>query len=157
MADESDEVVAPAPSKMPMIIGMVVALLAGAGGGFFASGMTGGGEGEETAEGEEGEGSTSTIPTVVSLEPFNVNLRNSSRLLRVEVQLEVQEKDAEGITGQTAKLRDGVLTLASDFTSTELEGLNGKNRFRDELLGRLNAVLEDGQIQRIYFTQFVIQ
>ena len=54
-------------------------------------------------------------------------------------------------------LRDSIITLASDYTYAELEGLEGKTRLRDELLGRLNSLLDGARIERVYFTQFVVQ
>ncbi|MCP4496703.1 MAG: flagellar basal body protein FliL, partial [Phycisphaeraceae bacterium] len=35
--------------------------------------------------------------------------------------------------------------------------LDGKTRLRDELLGRINTVLGTVRVDRIYFTQFVVQ
>jgi len=37
-----------------------------------------------------------------------------------------------------------------------MEGIDGKMHFRDELLGRLNRMLDGPRVQRIYFTEFVV-
>ena len=171
MADEEleEEEIAPKPSRLPLIIGVVVAFLAGGGAGFGASMFLGPssadaaeGEGEEGAEGEEGEkpkASKNTARAIETLKTFTVNLRGAGggRVLRMEVQVEVAEDDKETITEKVPVLRDAVLTLVSDYTYADLEGLDGKTRLRDELHARLNAVLDGPKVERVFFTQFVVQ
>jgi flagellar FliL protein len=156
-------------NKKLAIVGLV-ALLVGAGAGFGGASMMGGGgeggeEGEPTAEaGEEGEegAPVAAKPTrqMHSLDRFTVNLRGTGggRVLRLEVQVEVDEEDLEVVTTKSPVLRDTVLTLASDYTYADLEGIDGKMRLRDELLARLNTSLEDeANVRRVYFTEFVVQ
>jgi flagellar protein FliL len=115
------------------------------------------------AKKDEGPSLTSMLPSnraVVNLGTFTVNLRGSGggRVLRTEVQLEVASRDSAAVEGYQPVLRDAVITLASDFTYADIEGVDGKSHLRDELLGRLNTVL-DGKpsIDRVYFTEFVVQ
>lgn len=140
----------------------------------------GGGEGEPSAEahgasaeasagehggGEGGEGVAAKLldpkgRSVVNLGAFTVNLRGSGggRLLRAEVQLEVENRELDAVENQKPPLRDAVLTLASDYTFADLEGVDGKTHLRDEVLARVNGVLEDrAQVKRVYFTEFIVQ
>jgi flagellar protein FliL len=98
--------------------------------------------------------------SVVNLGTFTVNLRGSGggRVLRTEVQVEVAARDADTVDTYKPVLRDAVIALASDFTYADLEGIDGKTHLRDELLGRLNTVLEGKPaVDRLYFTEFVVQ
>jgi flagellar basal body-associated protein FliL len=131
------------------------------------------GHGEAPAEGgehgggaekkEDGPSLTIKLPSnraVVNLGTFTVNLRGSGggRVLRAEVQLEVASRDSAAVEGYQPVLRDAVITLASDFTYADIEGVDGKTHLRDELLGRLNTVLDGNpSIDRVYFTEFVVQ
>jgi flagellar FliL protein len=54
-------------------------------------------------------------------------------------------------------MRDSILLLASDYSYTELEGIDGKYRLKDDIHTRVNAVLEPIKISRVYFTEFVVQ
>ena len=166
--EEFDEV--KPPSKLPMILGMVAMLIAGGGGGFFAAKAMGGGDSSDDGaadgvEGElaEGEDALEEIPitrAIHNLGRVTVNLRGGGggRVLRFEVQIEVGSDQLDLIAEKIPPLRDAVVTLASDYTYAELEGLDGKMRLRDELLGRLNATLgEEGEVDRLYFTEFVVQ
>jgi len=151
-------------TKMLAIVG-VVALLLGVGGGFGLSMVLGGSdppvEGEEVLEGEEAQPvAAKATRQVHNLDKFTVNLRGTGggRVLRLEVQVEVDEEDLPTVEEKAPVLRDAVLTLASDYTYADLEGIDGKMRLRDELLARLNTSLEDAaSVRRVYFTEFVVQ
>jgi len=160
----------------------LVALLLGGGGGFgaawfFASpgeaapadgeeGAAEAGDGEAAAAGEPGApaaGGELAAPAVgsavTSLGTFTVNLRGGGggRVLRIEVQVEGPTAQAETVAAKTAQIRDSIITAVSDYTWGELEGAGGKTRLRDELLARVNGAASPSQIERIYFTQFVVQ
>jgi flagellar FliL protein len=61
------------------------------------------------------------------------------------------------VVKKEAQLRDAIIVLASDYTYLELDGLEGKMRLKDEVLKRSNAVLAPEKVERVYFTNFVIQ
>jgi len=168
MDDEAElDELTPKSSKLPMIIAAVVALLVGLGGGFGISMMLGGdAEAAETAEdgeegGEEGEDADTGEPetAIVSLGKFTINLRGASggRILRFQVDCEVSTADEVAMDQDMAILRDGVILLASDYTYADVDGLDGKLRLRDELLARLNTLVEEPRIKRVFFTEFVVQ
>ena len=118
------------------------------------------------AEGHgEGEGNAElqTDPngaTVIALgTPFTINLRGSGggRVLRMDVQIEALGKDKDVIAEKVPAIRDTILIATSDYSWSELEGTDGKTRLRDELLARVNGVTTPLTVQKIYFTQFVVQ
>jgi len=101
----------------------------------------------------------SDVRVIESLDRFTVNLRGTGggRVLRMEIQVEVLASAAPIVQRRLPELRDGVLSLTSDYTYAEIEGLDGKMRLRDELMARLNAELDGPTIERMYFTEFVVQ
>jgi flagellar FliL protein len=165
------------PVVLGLIVGGVLLLLAGGGAGAawylglgpFASGEAHGAEGGEAAAASGGhggghgaEGAAPVSPTdavVTNLGAFTINLRGSGggRVLRLEVQLESKAAEAEAIKAREARIRDAVITAASDYTWAELEGTDGKTRLRDELLVRVNSAAAPASASHIYFTQFVVQ
>ena len=96
---------------------------------------------------------------VHSLGLFTVNLRGTGggRVLRMEVQVETAAANVAAVETQHAQLRDAVITLVSDYAYADVEGLDGKTRLRDELLSRMNAMLGKSRLERVYFTEFVVQ
>ena len=105
------------------------------------------------------EGAAAPLSEVVSLGRFTVNLRDSAggRLLQMEISLEGDSAVAKIVADKEAQLRDSVLMLASDYTYAQLEGLDGRLQLRDEIHRRANAIVAPSKVNRVYFTEFVIQ
>jgi len=156
------------PSKLPLILGVVGAAVLGIGGGFAASTLLSSPEDQEAADAAALE-EVMANRTVYEVGRFRVNLRGSGgeRVLHIELSVEMEreavnqdsdEKEPEVLELRTkSQIRDAVITLASDYTYSDMEGLDGKTRLRDELLARLKALLPEKKIERIYFTEFMVQ
>jgi flagellar FliL protein len=168
-ANEIEEAEGGGGGKKKLAIVGVVALLLGGGGGFGAATfLGGGGGGDEVVADADPDGDTEgeepaakkNERAIVALDDFTINLRGTGggRVLRLEVSAEVDADDETTVLDKRPMMRDAVLTLASDYTYNDLEGIDGKMRLRDELLARLNTSLEDeARVRRVYFTEFVVQ
>jgi flagellar protein FliL len=97
---------------------------------------------------------------VYTFEPFIVNLMDSANIRYVKVMMEVELSSADvsaEIEEKKPALRDMVISLLSNRTYSELLGVRGKTQLREELLRRMNQILNSGTVTRIYFTEFVVQ
>ena len=176
MADEAETTPeAPAAGSkrnlLPILLGVGGLLLGVAGGGvgvYLAVGGSDGGSASASDEaGADGGGDIDAkIPDlmgsseVISLNPpFEVNLRDSAggRMLMMELAVEASGDAVSLVEDREARIRDAVLILASDYSFAELEGLEGKLRLRDEIQRRINIILEDEKVERVYFTAFLVQ
>lgn len=95
-----------------------------------------------------------------SFEPFIVNLMDAANIRYVKVKMEVELSSTEveeEIELRKPQLRDMVNAILSNRTYGELLGVRGKTQLREELLRRMNQSLTEGEITRIYFTEFVVQ
>lgn len=149
----------PAPGAAP-VLGLLGALLVGAAAGFAgARALPAAAPDAGSVEAPPGEPVAAPTSAVTSLGTFTVNLRGTggARVLRLEVQVEGPAPEAETVTARAAQIRDSIITAVSDYTWAELEGAGGKTRLRDELLARVNGAAAPAAIERIYFTQFVVQ
>lgn len=82
----------------------------------------------------------------------------SRRYLRFGITLEVEnEAVLEELVLRQSQLRDVVIAISRDKTSTQLRGEKGQNLLRDEVLKELNAIVVRGTIVRLDFTEFFIQ
>jgi flagellar FliL protein len=89
-----------------------------------------------------------------------VNPASSSgaRYLMVDVGLE--STNAEVIADLETKevvVRDRMIRLLGERTSDELSDISKRDTIKTELLDSINDVLKDGAIDRLYFTQYVLQ
>ena len=158
---------APAPRRGRLAILAVALFLAGAGAGYAASLFLTADDTEEVmeaptvdADGEPLEDEAAVKDgTILSLGEMHINLRGGGggRLLRIEIQVEGSADAVAKCEARQSQLRDAILTVASDYSWAELEGSSGKMRLHDEFLVRINGILRPERVERVYFTQFVVQ
>jgi len=177
MADESEKPAAAAEeapkkkSKLPLIISAVV-LLAGGGAGAWYLGMlpfgnkqrhaeataaveSGGGHGEK---GEKGKGEVAA--PMLPLETFIANLADEggSRYLKATFQIEfLGTAVPPEVTPRLPKIRDLLLTLLSSKSFDDVRTPEGKQQLREEIIARVNQVVERDVVKAVYFTEFIVQ
>lgn len=102
----------------------------------------------------------SEIGVLYPLDTFTVNLKsdNGRRYLKVTMDLELsgQELTAE-LDNKTAVIRDRIIRILTSKTLEEVSSRKGKDKLTQQIKDTLNAMLDDGQILGVYFTEFVIQ
>lgn len=54
-------------------------------------------------------------------------------------------------------IRDAILQLLSEHTHEELAAIEQRSALKDEIIGELNQILQKGDVDRLYFTQFLLQ
>ncbi|WP_447973783.1 flagellar basal body-associated FliL family protein [Nitrospira sp. Kam-Ns4a] len=102
----------------------------------------------------------STVGPLYDLDPFIVNLADTPevRYLKLTIKLELARPEASAeVAARVPQIRDAVLILLSGKDSTSLRSTQGKFQLRDELTQRIAAMLPNGGIKTVYFTEFVIQ
>jgi flagellar FliL protein len=159
MAEEKDEVKEeqeekPKKSKLKLIIIGVVVLLLGAG-GFF-------GYSKFKKNNEEDSVKEELASIIIPLKSFVVNLYDKKgigkRYLKISMEIEVLgEDDKLKVENHMAQLRDTVLILLSSQTLKDINTMEGKLELKHAILLRMNQILGNKTVQKIYFTEFVVQ
>ena len=153
------------PKKMLIIIiAAVVILLGGGAAAFFLlkgdDSKTAATQAPETAPTATTAGATGAIGPMIEIEPFIINIldEEGTRYLKAAITLEANNEPViEEITLRMPQIRDAILLLVGNKTFGELADLQGKLQLRSELRERLNKILTGGRVQKIYFTEFVVQ
>jgi|WetSurMetagenome_2_1015567.scaffolds.fasta_scaffold00259_1 flagellar protein FliL len=143
----------PKKNKLMMIIIIAVAAVALVVAGFFIVPKFMGG-GEKKAETKSDEGA------MFSLEPFVVNLSDTSgpKFLKVSIQLELANASLTDKTKQRVpQIRDSIITLLTSKSSESLIMPEGKLQLKDEINARMNQILGNGSVKNVYLTDFVMQ
>ncbi len=161
--EEAKEAEEPKKSKKKLIIIIAILLLVLGGGGagayfFLLKGDPPVEEGAAEGEGAEEDESSDGIE-VVALEPFIVNLMNTSgsRYLKITINLELPASVKEEMETKKAQIRDSIIILLSSKDYSDISSVPGKYQLRDEVGARVNLILTEGKIKSVYFTEFVIQ
>ena len=148
-------------SKLPLILGVVLALVGG-GGGFMAvqMGLLGGGgdSGHEAAEAEVTAPDPLEPVAFVPLDPVVIALpgTNNREHLRFTAQLEVppdQQAAVEAIKPRIVDVLNGYLR-AVDLS--DLENPSALMRLRGQMLRRIQVVAGEGRVNDLLIMEFVL-
>lgn len=147
----------PKKSKMPLILGLVLALVGG-GGGFYAawSGMILGGGKDDNHAVEEIEDPFGDI-AFVEVDPMviSVNSQPEQRLLRFRAQLEVPEIYQEDVTKLMPRVVDVLNSYLRALEVADLEDQAALTRLRAQMLRRVQVVTGQDRVNDFLIMEFV--
>lgn len=152
------------PSKVPLILGLVLALAAGAGG--FAVTYLGlvdsllGGEAHESPSSTDAPRTApadSTGVTFVPMDPITINLgpRSDSRHLRFSAQLEVPSAQAAEVQRLMPRIVDVLNIYLRALDPHEIEEPAALLRLRGQMLRRVRIVTGPGAVNDLLVIEFV--
>jgi flagellar FliL protein len=105
-------------------------------------------------------GADAEVGVIHPLGNFVVNLLDPGNLRYVNCRIELEVGDStvvRQINAREAQFKDAVISLLGNKTYEDVMGLEGKTRVREELMVRFNRLVTEGQIARVYLTEFVVQ
>ncbi|ARE79823.1 flagellar basal body-associated protein FliL [Campylobacter helveticus] len=99
------------------------------------------------------------IGPMYPLEPFTLNLLSDSGTRYVKCTIEIEQNSEllkTELDKKVAIIRDVIIRTLTAKTFEEISTTKGKERLKDELVGKINEILTDGFIKNVYFTDFVV-
>jgi flagellar protein FliL len=102
----------------------------------------------------------SEIGILYPLDTFTVNLKSDAgrRYLKVTMSLELEGPELSlELDAKSPVLRDRIIRILTSKTLEEISSKKGKAKVSQQIMDTLNAMISDGTIRGIYFTEFVIQ
>ncbi|MEM6637746.1 MAG: flagellar basal body-associated FliL family protein [Pseudomonadota bacterium] len=157
MVDETEEV-APKPSRMPLILGILLFVLA-AGGGFYGtySGIL---SLESDPMKKTDMGDVAPLPDIafVALEPIVISLAREaeSHHLRFNAHLEVGEAYQEEVYALMPRILDVLNSYLRAVEVHQLEDPSALIRLRAQMLRRVQIVTGEGRVRDLLITEFVL-
>lgn len=157
----------PKRSKVPLLLGLVLAI-AGGGGGFFAvsKGLIGGGSAahdEATADGNASKGAVDghTAPVVepvafVPLEPMVISLSGTQKFLRFTAQVEVAPAAQAEVTAIIPRIVDVLNGYLRAVDTSELTDPAALMRLRAQMLRRVQVVAGAENVRDLLIMEFVL-
>jgi flagellar FliL protein len=99
--------------------------------------------------------------TMITLEPFIVNLADTTGKRYLKLALAVDVKDEatkKNLEARMPQVRDSILLLLTSKSFADISPVAGKLKLRNEVLRSINNTLGGGQgVHAVYFTEFVVQ
>lgn len=161
MAKPDPEETAPAKrSKLPLLIGLVLALVLG-GGGFWVtwSGLIAPGN-EASAEPDPGHDAAEAIRQVafVAIDPLLISLApgSASRHLSFSAQLEVPQGKEAAVRQVMPRILDVLNGYLRAVETADLEDPAALVRLRAQMLRRVQMVAGEGLVRDLLVTEFVL-
>ncbi|WP_299672846.1 flagellar basal body-associated FliL family protein [uncultured Roseobacter sp.] len=146
------------PSKMPLILGLVLLVLGG-GGGFYAtwSGLLFGGESEmpkaEVVEEKDG-------PSIkfVPIDPITVSLPPGSAQshLRFRAELEVAQEHASDVEAVLPRIIDVLNGYLRAIEANDITNPSALTRLRAQMLRRVQVITGPEQVKDLLIMEFVL-
>lgn len=145
-------------SKLPLLIGVVLALVLG-GGGFYAtwSGLILGGDAHEAADKEGAPGPMTGI-AFVPLETMVISLGpdSGSRHLRFTAQVEVVDTATADVTLLAPRILDVLNSYLRAIDTAAIEDPGAMAKLRSQMLRRIQIVTGEGRVRDLLITEFVL-
>lgn len=94
------------------------------------------------------------------LDPFVVNVTGDgyNRFLKLRVELETNDTELkEELDARLPQIRDAMIVLLSSKQLSDITDFEGKALLKEDMLERLNDLLESGDVRSVLFTEFVVQ
>jgi len=153
---EAEEAQPPPKSKLKLIVLASTVLLLGVGGFFGWKWYAGRKVASETTQ------KLDEMTIVYPLKSFIVNLADKKgvgkRYLKLTLEVEVAGEEQRALVNQKVpQLRDTILLMLSSRTIAEITSMEAKLELKQVLLARMNSAIGESVIQRLYFTEFVVQ
>lgn len=164
-AEETAETAArAAPSRLPLVIGLVLAL-AGGGGGFYAAwagllpfgGATRAGEtGDAPARAESVVDFSDLVYVPIKALVISFAEGGRSRQLRFRAELEVPTGEASEVTRVMPRVIDVLNTYLRALRVSDLEESSALPRLRAQMLRRVQAVVGAARVNDLLVMEFVL-
>lgn len=145
-------------SKLPIIIGVVLALLGGGGGYFAAStGLLLGGESHAVEEHAEPTKTDQKV-SFIDIEPLTISLprQSANQHLRFRANLEVPAEFAEEVTQILPRVVDVMNSYLRALELRDLEDPSALLRLRSQMLRRVQVVAGPGKVNDLLVMEFVL-
>ncbi len=156
---------------MMIVAAALVSLGLGAGGAFFFAGSQAAAPAahpvvseEEAAAAAEAasqkQASDSYKERLFALEPLVVNVTGDgyNRFLKLRIELEASDVELKSeIEARLPQVRDALIVLLSSKQLSDITDFEGKALLKEDILERVNDLLESGDVKSVLFTEFVVQ
>ncbi|GGA16103.1 flagellar basal body-associated protein FliL [Psychrobacillus lasiicapitis] len=110
-------------------------------------------------KGEEETGPTidEIVESSVDIPEITTNLA-ANKFIRISLKVQTDNpKAAEELMKRDFQVKNIVITELSEMTPEDLEGKQGKANFQSSLKTKINELMDEGEVQQVYITSYIIQ
>ncbi|AYC29249.1 flagellar basal body-associated protein FliL [Paenisporosarcina cavernae] len=109
-------------------------------------------------------GEEDTAPTIdeiveasIDVPEITTNLAGND-FIRLSLKIQTDSKEAaEELAKRDFQVKNIVIQQLSEMTAEDLNGKDGKATFENALKLQVNELMQDGEVQQVYITSYIIQ
>lgn len=96
------------------------------------------------------------LKSTVDIEEIATNLLDN-RYVKISFMIETDSKDSkEELEKRKFQVQNIIITELSDMKSPDLEGKEGKQQFEEAVKTKINEIMQEGQVVKVYITSYII-
>jgi len=97
------------------------------------------------------------IESSIDIPEITTNLAEDE-FIRLSLKIQTDSPEAgEELTKRDFQVKNIIIQELSEMTAKELEGKAGKQAFQNTLKLQINELMQDGEVQQVYITSYIIQ
>ena len=108
---------------------------------------------------DEKEGPTidEIVESSIDIPEITTNLAGN-KFIRLSLKVQTDSPEAaEELTKRDFQIKNIVITELSEMMPKDLEGKEGKTTFQSSLKTKINELMDNGEVQQVYITSYIIQ
>jgi len=88
---------------------------------------------------------------------FVNNVKDSKKICKLTMQVEIYKEVAELITYRESEIRDKINALIRSKTEADLDGREGQEKLQKEIVSIIQKIINSKKIKSVYFDEFIVQ
>lgn len=97
------------------------------------------------------------IESSIDIPEITTNLAEDE-FIRLSLKIQTDSPEAgEELTKRDFQVKNIIIQELSEMTALELEGKAGKQAFQNALKLQINELMQEGEVQQVYITSYIIQ
>lgn len=88
---------------------------------------------------------------------FVNNVKDSKKICKLTLKLEIEKEVAELVTYRESEIRDKINALLRSKTEADLAGKEGQEKLQSEIVAIIQKIINSKKIKNVYFDEFIVQ
>lgn len=88
---------------------------------------------------------------------FVNNVKDSKKICKITMKVEINKEVAELVTYRESEIRDKINSLVRSKTEADLAGKEGQEKLQKEIVGLIRKIINSEEIKSVYFDEFIVQ
>jgi flagellar basal body-associated protein FliL len=88
---------------------------------------------------------------------FVNNVKESKKICKLTLKLEIDKEVAELVTYRESEIRDRINAMLRAKTEADLAGKEGQERLQKEIVEIIQTIINSKKVKSVYFDEFIVQ